>query len=215
MPWLSPRERRERRRRWIFIGLAAVVGFMVLSAVERGLVPLLRVDGTGTEAPAFEGRDWYRLLRVAGYLPTWIALAIALALHDRARGAARWADRGWMVLGSSALAGLAAEVLKVVVRRHRPGIDAEFRFDWFGRGVEGLGLGMPSSHAAVAFGGAFMLARLAPWSGPVVLAWAGGCALTRLLTGAHFVSDVAVAAAIGYAAAAGIGRLADPGRPGA
>ena len=60
---------------------------------------------------------------------------------------------------------------------------------------------MPSSHAAVAFGGAWMLAALYPRAAPIALALAAGCALTRVLEGDHWLSDVVAAGALGWAVA--------------
>src|SRR5690606_34907010 len=64
------------------------------------------------------------------------------------------------------------------------------------------GLGMPSSHAIVAFGSAAMLSRLFPRAWPIWWALAWGCGLTRVLHGRHFVSDVVLAAIVGWLVAA-------------
>ena len=56
------------------------------------------------------------------------------------------------------------------------------------------GLALPSSHALVAFSGAFILCRLYPRAWPVWVLLAAGCALTRVQAHAHFLSDVTVAA---------------------
>jgi membrane-associated phospholipid phosphatase len=69
------------------------------------------------------------------------------------------------------------------------------------------GLGLPSSHAAVAFAAGFMVWFVYPRAGPVALAVAAGCGLTRMLAGAHFGTDVFVAGVVGYA----IARLLRPG----
>jgi membrane-associated phospholipid phosphatase len=57
---------------------------------------------------------------------------------------------------------------------------------------------MPSSHVMVAFGGAAALARLFPETRPVGYILAAGCALTRVLTTQHYLSDVVAAAALGW-----------------
>jgi membrane-associated phospholipid phosphatase len=64
------------------------------------------------------------------------------------------------------------------------------------------GLALPSSHALVAFAAAAMLARLYPRARWLWYALAAGCALTRVLARAHFLSDVTLAAIIGWAVAA-------------
>jgi membrane-associated phospholipid phosphatase len=171
----------------------------------------------GDARARLERRDWYRLLRVMGYLPTWIAISALIVLGP-------WAGAGfgvkvreravaWLPAVSAGLAGATAEVLKLIVGRERPHWpDGGYRFRSFLHGfVDGSNLGMPSSHAAVAFGGAFMLARLYPRLWPVALAGAVGCGMTRMWMGAHFATDVYVAAGLGYA----IAWLLAPGREGA
>lgn len=152
--------------------------------------------------PAVYDRDWGRLLRVMGFLGTWVALAVALWLHERGddRLGALAARRGWLLLGSAAFGGLLAEVLKLLIRRERPAVhDGLYGFrDFAERTWSTAGLALPSSHALVAFGGAAMLARLYPrarWVGYVL---AAGCAITRVLAQAHFVSDVVLAAGLGW-----------------
>jgi membrane-associated phospholipid phosphatase len=53
----------------------------------------------------------------------------------------------------------------------------------------------------VAFGAAFALWRWSPAAGAAALALALGCSATRLLSGAHFVSDVYAAAVLSWAGA--------------
>lgn len=135
--------------------------------------------------------DWHRLLRVTGYLPTWIAVATAFALHDRAL------RRAVPLLVGAAGAGLAAEVLKLLVRRERPGPLGEVVFRPFSEDLfNSAPLGMPSSHAAVAFGAAFILWRLHPRIAPVVLLMALGCGMSRVVERSHFLSDVIGAAIV-------------------
>ncbi len=56
-------------------------------------------------------------------------------------------------------------------------------------------------HGAVAFGAAFMLWRLHPRAAPVWMALACGCGATRVLSRAHFVSDVVASAFVGFGVA--------------
>ena len=136
------------------------------------------------------GNDRGRLLRIVGYYPLWIALALALWLQTRDR-------RRALLLGIvPGVGGLAAEVLKLLLRRERPAPhDGEYVFRAFTeRPFSTSGLALPSSHALVAFTGAWVLCRLYPRAWPVWLALATGCALTRVQAHAHFLSDVTVAA---------------------
>jgi membrane-associated phospholipid phosphatase len=153
-------------------------------------------------APTVYDKDLGRLLRVMGFAGTWVALALAVGFQysgdEPARSTAR--RRGWLIFWSPMLAGALAEVMKIIVRRERPALnDGAYGFrEWSERTLSGAGLAFPSSHAAVAFGGAFMLARVFPrarWVGYVL---AAGCGITRVLARAHFVSDVVFAAGLGW-----------------
>lgn len=192
MRWRSPRERSIRRRRvagWVVAAAAAVA---VVSLLDHAAYRFFKAP------PETEIRDWFKMLRIVGYFPAWILIGLGVDLAG-ARGARRISD-GVLLMLSSGLAGGAAEILKLVVGRERPGPDGEYVYRGiFGGFTHGGGLGMPSSHAAVAFGGAFMLAWLRPGTGPVILAAAVGCALTRLLGADHFLSDVTVGAMVAYA----------------
>lgn len=161
--------------------------------------------------PKVYDRDWGRLLRVMGFLGTWLALAVAIALQEGAEPARRALAkrRASLLFWSAALGGLVAEVGKLTIRRERPephdGVHV-FR-DWGERTWSTAGLAMPSSHTLVAFAGAAMLARLYPrarWVGYVL---AAGCALTRVMARAHFLSDVVLAAGLGWVVAWGVDRL--------
>lgn len=166
-------------------------------------------------------RDWYRLGRVMGYLPTWLALAAALVLVDAARVRANPILAAPQSTGlrpprplragacraalAAALAGMLAEILKLVVGRERPdGFGYTFRplFDGF---RDGSNLGFPSSHAAVAFGAACALGRAFPGCGSVVIPLAVLCGVGRLQAGDHALSDVVAGACVGWLGA----RLAE------
>lgn len=176
-----------------------------------GFVVAWQVDGIAYRElvnKSAERADWAKALRSCGYWPTWGALGLALVLIDW-RDVPRvwprtdkWA-RGVLIWMSTASAGLLAELVKLVVRRERPDMaDGAYVFRAFGeRTWSTSGLGMPSSHTAVAFGAAWMLTRLWPSAAPVWMAFGIGCGLTRVLDRAHFVSDVYVGALVGIVAA--------------
>jgi len=149
-------------------------------------------------------RGWGRLLRIVGYLPTWALVGLALVLHDWVprvrRTLGRASRRGLLLFLSAAIAGAAAEGLKLAFRRERPSLtDGVHMFrPWRDQPFSTAQLGLPSSEAAVAFAAAAMLARLFPESRVLWYGLALGCALTRVASGAHFLSDVALAALVGY-----------------
>lgn len=160
--------------------------------------------------PPVHEHDWGRLLRSAGSLAFWTPLALAVWLESRIRARAG-AMRSWLLLLAPAVAGLAAEALKILLRRERPRLhDGEWVFRSFtDRPFSTSSLGLPSSHTMVAFAGAAILARLFPRAAPVAWGLAAGCGLTRVLSRAHFLSDVAVGALAGWAVAGLLWRQAE------
>lgn len=134
--------------------------------------------------------------------------------------------RAGLLLLSAGLSGAVAEAVKLLVGRSRPvpadlpeaartlPALAEAPTGWgpflgpFEHGP--IGLGFPSSHAAVAFAGATTLALLLPGAGRALLPLALACAWTRLAAGAHSASDVAFGAVLGALAAVTLHRLAHP-----
>lgn len=178
--------------RALFVTLAATAVAML---VDRTVYEFIN-------APTVYDKDLGRLLRVMGFAGTWIALALAVGFQHAGSEPSRSIARrhGWLVFWSPMLAGAVAELMKILVRRERPALnDGAYGFrEWSERTWSGAGLAFPSSHAAVAFGGAFMLARVFPrarWVGYVL---AAGCGITRVLARAHFVSDVVFAAGLGW-----------------
>ena len=161
--------------------------------------------------------DFGRMLRVMGFLGTWLALAVAIALQEGGDVArrARARRRGALLFWSAALGGLVAEVGKLLIRRERPEPnDGAHVFRAFAeRPWSTSGLAMPSSHTLVAFAGAAMLARLYPRARWVGYALAAGCALTRVLARAHFLSDVVLAAGLGWIVAFMLARRWSPEAP--
>lgn len=156
------------------------------------------------ELPGVYEKDWGRMLRVVGSLVFWVPLALAVWLERRARRLPDANRIGLLVLFSPAVAGGVAELLKMVLRRERPGLhDGAWVFRAFSdRPFNTKDLGLPSSHALVAFGGAAIVARVFPGAAPVVYALAAGCAVSRVLARAHFASDIVLGAIAGWAVGA-------------
>ena len=156
--------------------------------------------------------DWARLLRLIGWWPTWAILAFTLWLHERGEAAARGAARpgavrrALLVAGSPAAAGMLCEALKLLIRRERPDAGAgEWLFrPWDEQTFSTAGLATPSSHTMVAFAGATMAARLFPRARWVFYALAWGCAATRVLSHAHYLSDATFGAVLGWAVGWGL-----------
>ncbi len=149
-------------------------------------------------------KDWGRLLRVTGSLVFWAPLAVAVWLTDRSRPLP--AGRSWLLLLAPALAGGVAELLKMLLRRERPGLhDGAYYFRSFtDQPFYTRDIGLPSSHTMVAFAGAAIVARLFPRAAPVAYLLAAGCGISRVMAEAHFASYVMVGAVAGW----GVGVLA-------
>jgi membrane-associated phospholipid phosphatase len=150
-------------------------------------------------------RAWGRPHAAARWVPPPVGIvALALLLHDwalrRLPTLTRASRRGLLLFGSAALGGIIAELLKIVLRRERPGLtDSAHVFrPWSEHPFSSAQLGLPSSEVAVAFAAAAALARLFPEGWLLWYALAVGCAFTRVASGAHFMSDVLLAALVGY-----------------
>ncbi|MFG0307425.1 MAG: phosphatase PAP2 family protein [Phycisphaerales bacterium JB040] len=162
---------------------------------------------------------WWRLaMKHVGHLLTWAGVGLLAWIVVR--------DWRWpaSLVGAPVLGGGLAELLKLLIGRERPvrdGViqnDAEYvwrpLFDAF---RDGSNLGLPSSHAATAFAGAAMLAILlrrnpSGWSAPLTaLAYLGAaaCAVSRVLAGAHFATDVVLGALVGILGAHALTAVAD------
>ncbi|MCC6320897.1 MAG: phosphatase PAP2 family protein [Phycisphaerales bacterium] len=133
------------------------------------------------------------------WLPAAVAAAIILRSFvqpdtTRVRRAIRV---GTLLFFCPAAAGLAAEALKLVLRRQRPELSDGWYVFRFADFWNGSGLGLPSSHAAPA--AAFALALITVWPRWWALFALGAvlCGVSRVLAGAHFPSDVAAGAFVG------------------
>lgn len=150
--------------------------------------------------------DWAMALRACGTLYMWIPVALIFWLVQREHDFAAARRNALLVLGAPALAGLLCEVLKLVIRRERPDVDLGnwvFRA-WNDHPFSSAGLSTPSSHTMVAFGAATMLARMYPRARWVFYAFAVGCATTRVMAHAHYLSDVTFGAVLGWAVGWGV-----------
>lgn len=198
--------RRTRLRIMLFLLLAAA-----LMTLATWLDPAAEAWAV-RHWPTVRDRDWLSSLRSLGWAPVWLGVAVMLLMIDRrtlrGRGAplSLIARRAVLLTLPVLLAGGAAEVVKLLVRRLRPGHDLgvyHFR-PWEWPFWNGIGLGFPSSHTAVAFAAAAVLGRMYPAIRWLTLVAAGGCLLARVLSHAHYLSDAVAGALIGEASAATI-----------
>lgn len=216
MLYLSEFDRRCRRRRVLWFAVVCCAGFLALTLADASIYRVLRIE----RWEEWKGRDWVQLLRSFGYVPTWCLIGAGVWLASERRGASRGGRErvsgralGIMMPAAGLLGGASAELLKVIVRRHRPTflLQGTYSFDWIDGAYAGRGLGLASSHAAVAFGAAFVVWGYSRRPGYLAMAIAAGCALTRLMAGAHFATDVYVAALLGYGVARLVWKLGGTG----
>lgn len=130
----------------------------------------------------------------------WLALSAAGALLSRRR------RREWLLVGAGALAAHASAVaIKLVVRRprpHHPAVAVNV--------ATPSRLSFPSAHATSSTAAAMLLCRAT--RSPLPLAAVPLMALSRLVLGVHYPSDVAAGALVGAAVAGTLNRVAGPGR---
>ena len=149
--------------------------------------------------------DLIQLFRGWGFLGTWILIATSarlLANPDRPGGFTGWRRhlyrKEWLLLASPVLSGGAAETGKLLIRRLRPHGESFYIYrSWLTDPFSSSGLGFPSSHTAVAFGGSTILLLLFPKLRIPAIVMAVGCMTTRVLSGAHYFSDGVAGALIG------------------
>jgi membrane-associated phospholipid phosphatase len=175
--------------------LASALLFALACALDGWAWQHLRVEDV-------YGKDWGRLLRIAGFLPTWMLGSLALILHDRGTVSPppqRFWWRGMLLTVAPLVSGLMCEVLKILLRRERPNLhDGTYHWRSFTDHPWSTGnIGLPSSHTMVAFAGAGMASYLFPRTWPAWMLLAVGCALTRVAAQAHFLSDVVLAGIAG------------------
>ena len=178
------------RSRWIRLLILAIVAIAIAHALDATAWRFARL-------PSVNDKDWGRLLRSMCYLPTWAVIALGFWLQQCDH--VRRTEYAWALVLGPGLGGGVAELLKLSIRRLRPDPDVfAYVFRPFADGLlSNRGMGMPSSHVMVAFAGAAVLAQLYPRARWLWYALAAGCAATRVLAMAHFLSDTVVAAVLG------------------
>lgn len=197
------------RALWLAVSSAGASKFQWLEAAlsPAGLLDILNQRGSLAAACGL----LYAGVYFFGRLWLWLVIAIVLVfrhwLSSDTHRVKRGLREGVFINLVPLSAGLAAEVLKLITRRVRPEtLDGHWGF----KPAQGSpidpnfwstsGLSMASSHASVAFGAALAAGALFPRLRLPLLIIAGICTLSRVVVGAHFLSDVYVGASLGVAA---------------
>lgn len=144
-------------------------------------------------------RQITRLGRSEWYLiPTAIGAAWGYVMMRRGGGQAwrRFTQRCVWVFTAVAASGLVANALKILFGRARPRLldNNDFGMSWFRVGSDWSSF--PSGHSDTAFAVALALGALWPrWRGPLLVA-AAIVAGSRVVIGAHYLSDTLAGAAL-------------------
>jgi undecaprenyl-diphosphatase len=202
----SRRRAPPQRRAWRWSAAAAAVTAVIATMILLDAAAVAVVQALPEPvSSAFDrytdlGKSVWLLVPIAVLLAA-IALISSHELPRMARGTlAAVAVRLVFLFTAVALPGLVLTVVKRLIGRARPLVEGAadpFLFRPFGWSVEYASL--PSGHAADAFAIAMALGSLWPRWRPLLWAYAGAVAVSRVVLTAHFPSDVVAGAAIGVA----------------
>jgi undecaprenyl-diphosphatase len=142
----------------------------------------------GTRSRALD-RTLIAITRAANYSRLWLVVAGALAILDGERGR-RAAGRGLIAIAIAA--GVANGPAKLLARRRRPSSRSHPALIRTPRSTS-----FPSGHSAAAFAFVTGACTELPVLAPGLVPLAGVVAYSRVHTGVHYPSDVAVGAGIG------------------
>lgn len=142
---------------------------------------------------SYERGDFQSLLRILGYLPTWLLVSLILSQTMPKDPHRKCASPAVAISLTALVSGLIAEALKPVFRRPDPQLGSEGSWQRSPLGEQwwdGTDFCFPSGHSAVAFGAALAICRRWPRTTPWILIAAGGCAASRIIERGHHPSDV-------------------------
>lgn len=183
--------------------VAAAVALLLVVAV---LDPALR-DLARTLDPDLRGvfKTLTRLGNAAWPLVTaLVGLAGLHVLRRQACGRTRVALRRaqvclWFLIGSVALSGVTASLLKNSIGRARPSVVGAEAFDFSAFAFQAAQASFPSGHATTAMAMMVALALIVPRLAVGAISFGALIALSRCLIGVHWFSDVIAGAALGVA----------------
>lgn len=200
---ISARSREHRRSWMVFVAAAlavVVLSFALDGIAERWVLAHRHAAWVPFSAALSRWGDWY----------SHVAIGIGVLAVGLWRRSVTWRRAAFAMMIACAFAGISARVLKMSVGRTRPTITTAEQ-EWNGPDLRSNYHSFPSGHVAASAGffGALVffnrrlgLALLATI--PVMIG------VARILAGAHHVSDVVCAFALGVASAWAVVRLLAP-----
>lgn len=175
----------------------ALLGDAMVTEVMRGVPPGLK--SAFLQITKMGESGWIFALGL-------IVLLGALLVRRRGLGARMdaalgvLAGRAFFIIAVNAVSGLLSLAVKMIFGRARPRLYESFgafHFDMFS--IKSSVLSFPSGHAVTAFATATALAFMAPRAGKALIAVALLISVSRIVTGAHYPSDVIAGIALGSA----------------
>jgi len=205
--WKRAHRFHERNTRRMEAGIALALCLTIVSVAVYG-------DEATARSVKLIARPFYDFfatitrLGESGWIFATCAVCIVVALSLRHRGwgmridamLGLFAGRAFFVLSVNAVAGLLSIAFKMFFGRARPRLldmVGPFHFDMFS--WKSSVLSFPSGHSVTAFATVTALAFMAPRLGSWLFVLAVLIAASRVITGAHYPSDVIAGTALGFA----------------
>jgi undecaprenyl-diphosphatase len=141
-------------------------------------------------------------------VPLFAVATVGLWLVSRPGGDRRWKVASASALAAAAVAMLANQVISHLWERPRPFTAHPLATHLLA--PVSPDPSFPSDHAAVAFAIAFAVLAFSRWAGAAFLAAAAAIAVSRVVVGVHYPSDVLAGALVGWTAALVVTRWAAP-----
>jgi len=205
--WKRAHRFHERNTRRMEAGIALALCLTIVSVAVYG-------DEATARSVKLIARPFYDFfatitrLGESGWIFATCAVCIVVALSLRHRGWGKridamlglFAGRAFFVLSVNAVAGLLSIAFKMFFGRARPRLldmVGPFHFDMFS--WKSSVLSFPSGHSVTAFATVTALAFMAPRLGSWLFVLAVLIAASRVITGAHYPSDVIAGTALGFA----------------
>jgi len=193
--------------RWMVLATIVAIGAALGFDLDHDIARHAATVGPGTLA-LFRFITWFGQGAVT-LVPSGLILLGALLLRPRlpslAGPLAQAIRYCGLIFAAVATAGLVNDALKLIFARARPrlwlhGDISGFFFDRMGSDYQSF----PSGHTATSVAAAMVLAQLFPRWRAAFAAFALLIAVSRVVLGAHYLSDVVAGAAVGAVSAAAI-----------